>query len=238
MTEQNRGKVLTEAMLRALCLPRGACVPVPQGTALTPLAREYVRDQGLAITVIPSANAEGSAKPEHMTHLDSSTLVPKTHPRILLRGKLDSLEALLLQTQALAREQGRGEAAEALGEVHALAQRILAAEVKGEPLGPFTLMGLDSAALRAQSHVDTHPVPHIGMGGLCLALNFLRTQVRETELAAMAAFLPPASSPPDHLDLLEALNRMSSAIHLLFLKEISSPDTAKGSPLGELPRSG
>jgi ethanolamine utilization cobalamin adenosyltransferase len=126
----------------------------------------------------------------------------------------------------LAREQGRGEAAQALGEGYGLAQRILGAEVKGEPLGPFTLMGMDSAALRAQSHnpkgfagLDGHPAPCIGMGGLCLALNFLRTQVRETELAAAQAFVPQ-NGPVERPDLLEALNRMSSAVYLLFLKEI------------------
>ena len=223
MEKQNR--VLTEAMLRALCLPRGACVPVPPGTALTPLAREYVQEHDLAITEL-SANAEGMEKPEHMTHLYGSTLVPKTHPRIALRGKLDSLQALLLQTQLLAQERGRGEAAGALGEVYALAQRILAAEVKGEPLGPFALLGLDSAGLRAASHdpkgfagLDAHPMPHAGMGGLCLALNFLRTQVRETELAAAHAFCPP-DGPVERPDLLEALNRMSSAVYLLFLKEL------------------
>ena len=219
-------KILTEAMLRALCLPRGACVPVPQGTVLTPLAQEYVCEHDLQLGELAAGSAEGSLKPEHMTHLDASTLVPKTHPRILLRGKLDSLEALLLQTRLLAEQQGRGETAQALGEIYALAQRILAAEVKSEPLGPFTLLGLDSATLRAASHdpkgfagLDAHPMPQTGMGGLCLALNFLRTQVRETELAAAHAFCPE-NAPVDRPDLLEALNRMSSAVYLLFLKEI------------------
>jgi len=188
--------------------------------ALTPLAREYMREHGLSIAVGPSANAEGMEKPEHMTHLDDRTLVPKTHPRICLRGKLDSLEALLLQMQLLAQQEGRAGTAQALGEIHSLAQRVLAAEVKGGPLGPFTLMGLDSAALRARSHVDAHPVPRLELGGLCLALNFLRTQVRETELAAAQAFVPP-NGPVERPDLLEALNRMSSAVYLLFMKEIS-----------------
>jgi len=219
-------KVLTEAMLRALCLPRGASVPVPEGAALTPLAREYVREQGLKLAVVPSANAEGIKKPEHMTHLDACALVSKTHPRIRLRGKLDSLEALLLQTQLLARELGRGESERALGEIYVLAQRVLAAEVKGEPLGAFTLLGLDSAGLRAQSHdpkgfagLDGHPVPRLEQGGLCLALNFLRTQVRETELAAAQAFCRKDGNV-ERPDLLEALNRMSSAVYLLFLKEL------------------
>jgi len=235
---EQQKKILTEAMLRALCLPRGACVPVPAGTALTPLAREHIAAHGLTIEILPHAcGSAGDArllpleKPEHMTHLNASALVPKTHARIFLRGKLDSLEALLLQTQLLAEERGRGETARALGEVYGLAQRILAAEVKGEPLGPFTLLGLGSAALRAASHdprgfagLEAHPAPHTGMGGLCLALNFLRTQVRETELAAAAAFVPPdpcSLIPEPYQGLLEALNRMSSAVYLLFLKELS-----------------
>jgi ethanolamine utilization cobalamin adenosyltransferase len=194
-------------MLRALCLPRGACLPVPAGAVLTPLAREYAHEHGLAITELAFESAEGSLKPEHMTHLNASTLVPN-------------------QTQALALERGRGETAGALGEVHDLAQRVLAAEVKGEPLGAFTLLGLDSAGLRAASHdprgfagLDAHPAPHSGMGQLGLALNFLRTQVREVELAAALAFCLPDGNV-ERADLLEALNRMSSAVYLLFLKEI------------------
>ena len=221
-----RKSVLTEAMLRALYLPRGACVPVPAGTVLTPLAQEYAREQGLAITRLAEGCAAGE-KPEHMTHLNGSVLVPKTHPRITLRGKLDSLEALLLQTQLLAQERGRPETAQSLGEVYSLAQRILGAEVKNEALGSFTLLGLDSAGLRAASHnpqvyagLSHHPVPEPGMGALCLALNFLRTQVRETELAAAAAFCPECGEV-ERPDLLEALNRMSSAVYLLFLKELS-----------------
>jgi len=218
-------KILTEAMLRALCLPRGAPLPVPEGTALTPLAREYAREQGLAISVSMPESANGGEKPEHMTHLCEGVLVPKTHPRIRLRGKLDSLEALLLQTRLLAREESRPDTERALGEVFDLAQCILAAEVKGDPLGPFTLLGLDSAALRAASHdpkgyagLDAHPIPDIDSGRLRLALNFLRTQVRETELAAAQALCPPDGSV-ERPDLLEALNRMSSAVHLLFMKE-------------------
>lgn len=219
-------KFLTEAMLRALCLPQGSDLPLPQGTQLTPLAQEYVREQGLVLCAPEVPAAQGCKKEEHMTHLNAQVLVPKTHPRIRLRGKLDSLEALLLQTQQLALEEARTETAQALGEIYALVQRILAADVKEAPLGAYTVMGMDSAALRRNSHdpkgfagLDAHPAPHAGMGRLCLALNFLRTQVRETELAAADAFILPDGTV-ERADLLEALNRLSSAVYLLFLKEI------------------
>ena len=38
-------------------------------------------------------------KPEHMTHLHSDLLVRKDHPRIVFRGKLDTLEAELILAQ-------------------------------------------------------------------------------------------------------------------------------------------
>ena len=166
-------------------------------------------------------------KPEHMTHLRDNLLVPKTHPRIRLRGKLDSLEALLLQTIAQANELGRTEIASGLAECFALARDILSAEVKEQPLPPFKLLGMDSGALRHASHHPEqfagipHPVPHADMGALCLALNFLRTQVREAELAAAAAFCSDREGCA-RTDLVEALNRMSSAVYLLFLKELTA----------------
>ena len=45
-------------------------------------------------------------KPEHMTHLFGNTLVNKNHPRILFRGKLDSLQALVVLDQVLIGENG------------------------------------------------------------------------------------------------------------------------------------
>ncbi|MCL2195871.1 MAG: hypothetical protein FWB76_07980, partial [Oscillospiraceae bacterium] len=98
-----------------------------------------------------------------------------------------------------------------LQECFGLAQAIMAAEVKEQPLPPPALLGLDSAALRAQSH-QHYIAPHSDMPALCLALNVVRTQVRETELAACAIARD---------DLIEALNRMSSAVYLLFLREIA-----------------
>ena len=195
--------MLTESDLRALCLPGGMLLQLPTNTQLSPAAREYCREQNITVEFI---------KPEHMTHLNSSKLVPKTDPRIKLRGKLDSLQALFLQAIAQANELGRSKCAADLGECFALAQAIMAAEVKEEPLPPPCLFGMDSAALRHASHAE-FIAPHAGMGGLCLVLNHLRTQVRETELAACAI---------ERLDLIEALNRMSSAVYLLFLKELET----------------
>ena len=210
--------ILTEADLRAMCLPLGFGLALPMGTQLTPAAQDYCRERDITVefnqaaqqsVVVPGKIQQHSVKPEHMTHLNGSELVPKTDPHIALRGKLDSLQALMLQGIAQASELGRQECADGLRECFDLAQAIMAAEVTEMPLPPPELFGLDSAGLRRASH-ERYVVPHAGSGGFCLALNYLRTQVRETELAACAI---------GRLDLIEALNRMSSAVYLLFMKE-------------------
>ena len=93
-------RYITEAELReqfSSGLP--ACYELPSGCMLTPSARQYLMDlklyqQGTGRQG-PQA-AHGSSKPEHMTHLNSREMVYKTHPRILLRGKLDTLESEIL----------------------------------------------------------------------------------------------------------------------------------------------
>ena len=64
-----------------------------------------------------------------------------------------------------------------------------------------------------------HPVPHIGMGRLCIELNLLRTQVREVELVAAQTFAAPDAAPRP--DLIEALNRLSSCVYIIFCRKLS-----------------
>ena len=228
-------KYLTEADIRAMRLADGAALLLPAGHALGPLAQEFCAQRGIHMEEpphgqmavgAPKANfidakteQHMSEKPEHMTHLNGNVLVPKTHPRIRLRGKLDSLQAQLLLAARQAIDAQRPETAAALEEFHAFAQTILGCEVMEKPLPAYTLLGLDEAGLRRASHRPLefagmpHPMPHSGMPPLCLTLNFLRTQVREAELCAVEAERP---------DLIQALNRFSSAVYLLFLKELSS----------------
>ena len=72
---------------------------------LTSAARDYLRRERIEILPAEAARPERFAllgggyceeKPEHMTHLNGVTLAPKTHPRILFRGKVDTLEAQLI----------------------------------------------------------------------------------------------------------------------------------------------
>ena len=167
----------------------------------------------------------GREKPEEMTHLRGNLLVKKTHPRIALRGQLDSLEAAILEAQALAHRQDAPDVRDDLGEVLERVRQVLGAEVKEEPLLEAALLGMDQEELRRASHdirgrfgMD-HPIPGWEMGELALRINTLRTRVREVELAAATAFEGPGEAPRP--DIIRELNRLSSAVYLIFCRVVS-----------------
>jgi len=236
-------RILTDVELRANWRAGQEEVVVQPGTIVTPAAKDFLRERNIRLrtngavgemTVSPIAGgryvdaATGKTlneKPEALTHLRGNVLVPKTHPRILFRGRLDSLMAQVLELQCRAAEAGRQELIGQLEEVLSALRAILAAEVKEQPLEPFTLFGLDSAGLRRVSHHVkeeigiAHPIPHWSMGALALGLNTLRTQVRETELAAAAAFMEGENC--SRKDIIEGLNRLSSGVYILFCRLVA-----------------
>ena len=166
-----------------------------------------------------------SVKPENMTHLHGNVLVPKTHPQIAFRGMLDSLEAKIMSLQVAASENGLHRLTDALDEVLAYVRQILSAEVLDKELGEIHLLGLDSAGLRYESHHIKeiygipHPMPEYRMGRICIGLNELRTFVRETELAAARAF--QSGDTCTRPDIVEAMNRLSSVIYILFCRQLT-----------------
>ena len=69
------------------------------GDLLTPSARDLLRSRSVSVTysgVVVPDNISPEKKPEHLTHLRDGEFVPKTHPRIAFRGKMDSLQGELL----------------------------------------------------------------------------------------------------------------------------------------------
>lgn len=244
-------KILTDTELRAVWpLHRDEVFYVPEGTILTPSARDYIRENGIrlqmtpenrgyetmTVTEIPMKNGRPlfrdavsgqavSEKPEDMTHLRGDVLVKKSHPRIAFRGKLDSLQADVICLQAEAAVECP-EMVRDLGDMLALLRSIMAAEVKNQPLASFVLLGMDDRQLRRASHdikgtlgID-HPTPDYRMGRLCAELNRLRTRVREAELAAVSAFSGRTGECAEK-DIVRALNRLSSAVYILFCRKIA-----------------
>ena len=172
-------------------------------------------------------------KPEDLTHLRGRRLVRKDHPVIVWRGRLDSFCAKIMEAQVLGPREGRPDFAGELQEVLDFCRGLLAAELKGREVEDFRLLGLSPGDLRERSH---HPArffghPHIRMsckmGPLPVALNALRAEVREVEIAAAAAFGTPGVPRRD--DLILALNRLSSLFYIMvyrYLPEDFRPEGA------------
>ena len=199
-----------------------------KGDNLTPGAKDWLRRERIEILSAETAKpaeyrlANGAVlreKPEQMTHLNGNVLVPKTHPRIKFRGAMDSLEAELLLCQ-LTCEKWRAE----LGEILALARKLIRCEVMEESVVEGKLCGLTMEEQRARSHRpqdyygQVHFMPEISDGAVVLQLNRCRTVARAAELAAAAAFLD-ADGNCSRVDILKALNRMSSMLYILMIQE-------------------
>jgi ethanolamine utilization protein EutL len=172
-----------------------------------------------------------AAKPDHLTHLvDDASLVRKTHPRIVARGKIDLLQAAILDAQVVADAEGARALVGELGEVLELARALVGAEVTGRPAPAPALFGMTSEQLRDATHhtFELYGVPFmypdVRQGPVVAKLNLARGIAREAEVAVLAAF--PATTggptaPPARADLSHALNRISSALYLLACRYVA-----------------
>ena len=199
-----------------------------KGDQLTSGARDYLSRERIAILPAEQAKVERyrllnggflEEKPEHMTHLNAQVLVPKNHSRILFRGKMDTLEAELILCQ-----QADKDLEKPVGEILALARRIIRCDVLEEPLQWDTLCGLTEQEQRKRSHFpqeyygQPHFMPQAQDGPVIARLNRARCAAREAELAAVTAFSDREGSPT-RVDLLRALNRMSSMLYILMVRK-------------------
>ena len=199
-----------------------------KGHQLTSEARDWLSRE--RIPVLPGeqakpacyrliCGAELSEKPEQMTHLNAELLVDKTHPRIAFRGGMDSLEAALLLAAAECEGNIRMELEEAL----AYTRYLLGQEVLEEPIVCKALGGMDEQAIRERSHrpQDFYGKPHFMPepedGQALLLVNAARCKAREVELLAVRAFRD-GEGRPTRLDLLQALNRLSSFLYLIMIE--------------------
>lgn len=200
-----------------------------KGDTLTPGARDWLSRERIAIlpaeTAMPDQyrllnGAVLSEKPEQMTHLNGDVLVLKTHPRIRFRGAMDSLEAELL----LCGLRCEGQLRKDIGEILDLARLLIRCDVLDEPVPEGKLCGLTESEQRSHSHRpqdyygQAHFMPSFADGEVILSLNRCRCAARAAELAAAAAFTDENGSTA-RVDILRALNRMSSMIYILMIRE-------------------
>ena len=197
---------------------------VPAGCSLTPAARQYLLDLKLYRHAPSPARATasvpaGGRKPEHMTSLGAGEgLVIKTHPRIHLRGKLDTLESEILVQQVAC----GAEWAAPLDDALRLVRAVMAAEVRNMPVPAWTLDGMGPEEVRRCSHhpeefgFPGHILPAAGQGLVAAQMNRLRAVCREAELAAVQVFWD--GQRLEHEDCVLALNRLSSFFYILQLR--------------------
>jgi len=176
-------------------------------------------------------------KPEHLTQLvDDESLVDKLHPRLPLRGKLDTLQGLLLDAQGAAHEDGASALVGELSEALELSRRLVGAEVTGRPLGEWTLGGMTPAEIRWASHhtQELYGVPfmfpQVQQGPVVARLAVARAYAREAELALYQAF--PDEGERDDLKL--ALNRLSSALYLMTTRYVAGRYRGQRRQLGPI----
>ncbi|MGM9585020.1 MAG: ATP-binding protein [Faecousia sp.] len=208
-----------------------------KGDQLTSSARDYLNRERIAI--VPADQAKptryrllsggfAEEKPEHMTHLHGDVLVPKNHPRILFRGKMDTLESELILCQLV-----DSTLETTVGEILGLARQIIRCEVLEEPLKWDTLCGLTESEQRKRSHFpqdyygQPHFMPSAADGMVIARLNRARCAAREAELSAVEAFSDREGNLTRQ-DIPLALNRMSSMLYLLMIQK-----KAKAFPFGE-----
>ena len=199
-----------------------------KGDQLTASARDWLTRE--RISILPAEQAKPmefrllsggtvTEKPEHMTHLNGDVLVSKTHPRIAFRGAMDSLEGELLLCQLNLAEPWKKQ----VGEVLEFARELIRCDVLEEPVSRKILCGMTEAELRSRSHRpqdfygQAHFMPAVTDGAAVLWLNRARCAARNAELAAVHAFADREGNPT-RVDILQAMNRMSSMLYILMIR--------------------
>ncbi len=255
-------KLITEAILRdQLRAEQPEVFYIPEGKILSPAAREYLQQRKIKISMRPPSAAEAAEtppnqggddrraanpkftdyetgafymeKPEHMTHLHGNMLVPKDHPRIFYRGKLDSLQGKIVLNQAIiAQEGGSRRLLDDLSGILGLLREMMRCDVQNEELKAQYILGLSHAELRERSHdpmkhfkIQQMIPPEYSMGKEYALLNEIRTAVRETEVAATQAFR--VGLKYTRLDIIEELNRLSSAVHIMMCMYLAGEYSGK-----------
>ena len=85
------------------------------------------------------------------------------------------------------------------------------------------LCGLTESEIRTRSHFpqkyygQPHFMPGVSDGAVIARLNRARCAAREAELAAVAAFADREGNPT-RVDILQAMNRMSSMLYILMIR--------------------
>lgn len=174
------------------------------------------------IPTCTSCGMEVTTKASPLTQLNAHHFASKTHPRIKLRGRMDSLHAKVLLIQRMSHEAGKESLVRDLGTVAAYCRELTSAEYHERPVAALQLQtwGIDDI------HRATHdPKGVLGIDHLTIDetdvelqhwLNLARTDAREIEIMALEAFPSPHHAYGE--SICHALNRLSSIFYFLQLR--------------------
>ena len=201
-------------------------VEIPEDAFISRKAERYIADNNIRIVrKNPDAMYVKNKKPEYITSLNAKEMVSKDDPRIMFRGKMDTFQAEILKIQLTAEKIGDEQLTGEMEAILKYCRSILSAEVLEAEIKEITLFGMNDEELR---YVSQHPrkffgidhmAPDHNMGEVCVELNLLRARSRELELAGVKAFY--VHNRVVRNDILKALNRLSSAIYIIYCRHLS-----------------
>lgn len=241
--------VLTEEKLKALYKTENFKeLNIEKGTILTPSARQFLTEKGINLIsgkktevkkVVEDVKVEIKEpkykglkgefyfeKPENMTQLYGTTLVSKNHLRIKLRGDLDLLHGKWILFSKEVDTKKNLKLSADLKSIEEFIKKILISEILETPLENLTIFNENLDKIKEISH---NPKKYFDLNHLfnitsdydllILKLNELRGFSRTVEIIAVETFYKE-NEEIKRLDLLTALNRLSSAIYIMMLKGV------------------
>jgi ethanolamine utilization cobalamin adenosyltransferase len=165
-------------------------------------------------------------KPEYMTQIKDNILVKKNNKRIILRGKLDILKSKFILLSNILKTNKKLKLNEDLDSIEKFINKIVISEILESDLEEITLCGENLEDIKKISHNPKKyfKIEHLfdvsSEGSLVmLRLNEVRSLVREVEISAIEAYLDK-NDELEREDIVKALNRLSSGIYVMMLKEV------------------
>jgi len=221
--ERNRGA--HEAPAQNKPKPAAVADRAPSGNGAP--AQEAGSDAPKAKYVDYETGAGYTDKPEFMTQIFGNKLVDKNHPRIKYRGRLDLVQSDVVNAQCIIdKESGSAQLIKDLDDILDCLRKLMVAEIMDQEYTKGTIIGLTHDELREHSHnpmkyynIKQMTLPDHTMGIEYSLLNRIRAEVREAELVAVDAF--QENRKISRIDIIEELNRMSSAMHIMMCKYLA-----------------
>lgn len=162
-------------------------------------------------------------KPECMTQLHDNILVSKCSDRIYFRGKIDSMESLVVYAQAEIAQINDINIVKDLDSILDALREIMRADVLEDEIKPVELIGMSFEEIHERSHnpqkyygIEQCKLGDYKLGRAYALLNLIRSGIREAEVAAAKAFIVDGKT--ERADIIETLNRLSSAMHVMMSK--------------------